>query len=42
MELFVFIMLCAIPVVAFGWCVLKAWQAWLELVELRASRGSDD
>ena len=42
MELSVFIVLCAIPVAAFTYCVVKAWQAWLELVELRASGGSDD
>ena len=41
MALFFFIVLCAIPV-AFVYCVVKAWQAWLELVELRASNRSDD
>lgn len=42
MVLVGFIVLCAILPVAFVYCVVKAWQAWLELVELRASRGSDD
>lgn len=42
MAVVVFIVVgCAIPV-AFVFCVVKAWRAWLEIVELRASRGSDD
>lgn len=42
MALVVFLLLCAIPVVAFAYCVVKAWRTWLEIVELHASKGSDD
>ena len=41
MAVFFFIVACAIPV-AFAFCVVKAWRAWLEIVELHARRDCSD